>query len=280
MGNRSRGARSRYQALAAAVVMVYATRAVTAEAPRPGRDIVFVPAVQGRVPPETLDLLYDLVIAAIQRADVVDKVTLQDVQAQLQADVVKQALDCTTESCAAELAGALNVRYLIATKVQRTDGNLLITVNLVDTRAQRSRTGQAQCTDKSDEYSLAIGTAVRDVLEIVRQERERSDDPVYVAARSRTRSLWTFGGAALALGLGGFAAYEAKREGDAYNRSADGSSHLSSSRAWSGMMWAGAGAAVGLAAVGTFFYVRGTPPPAVTLAPVVAPVGVGLAGRW
>lgn len=273
--------RSRCHALAVTVLFLGSSAAaVAAEASPPRRDVVFVPAVQGRLSPDTLDLLYDLVIAAIQRADVVDKVTLQDVQAQLQADVVKQRLDCNNESCAAEIAGALNVRYLIATKAQRVGGNLLITVNLVDTKAQKSKTGQAQCTDTSGEYSIAIGAAVRDVLELVRQELERSDDPLYVAARSRTRALWTFGGAALAVGLGGFAAFEAKREGDAYNASADGTGHLGASRTWSGVMWAGAGVAVGLAALGAVFYARGTTPAPVTLVPVAGPESLGIAGRW
>jgi len=133
------------------------------------RDKVFVPPVQGTdIKPAVLGAMFDLVVVAVSRADVVDVVTVEDVREQLAQEKRKDALGCTNVSCATDIAGALGVRYLLATRAKKLGSNLIVTVSLIDTAEQRSKNGQGKCADKEDEYDKAVESAVAEALGLVK----------------------------------------------------------------------------------------------------------------
>lgn len=140
----------------------------------PARDTVFIAPVQGKLRPEVLDALLDLVVISVARANIVDKVTLQDVEAELRQEKVKDQLSCGSVACAAEITGHLGVRYLLATNVTQLGGNLLVTMSLIDTREHTSRSGQGKSADRESEYESAVTAAVREVLGVVQTRLDAS----------------------------------------------------------------------------------------------------------
>src|SRR5208337_1104680 len=101
---------------------------------------------------------------AVSRADVVDVVTVADVQNQLAQERRKDQLGCSSVSCATEIAGALGVRYLLAVSAKKFGGNLIITTSFIDTVEQKSKNGQGTCPDKEAQYNQAVDAAVAEAL--------------------------------------------------------------------------------------------------------------------
>jgi len=143
------------------------------------RDKVFVPPVQGKgIDPAALDTLFDLVSVAVSRADLMDVVTITDVQDQLAQEKRKDALGCSSVSCATELAGALGVRYLLAVRVRKLGGNLMVTTSFIDTVEQKSKQGQAECPNREEEYRKAVEAAVAEALGLVKHSlAAQADSP-------------------------------------------------------------------------------------------------------
>jgi len=134
------------------------------------RDKVFVPPVQGKnITPEILDALFDLTVAAVSRADIVDIVTIADVQDQLAQEKRKDSLGCSNVSCASEIAGALGVRYLLAVRAKKLGGNLMITTSFIDTTEQKSKIGQGECPNREEEYRKAVESAVVEALGLAKR---------------------------------------------------------------------------------------------------------------
>jgi protein-disulfide isomerase len=160
------------QSASRALSCILATTAVACgvRAEAKSRDKVFVTPVQGKeVKPAVLEALFDLVVVAVSRADIVSVVTVEDVREQLAQEKRKDALGCSSVSCATQLAGALGVRYLLATRVKKLGGNLLVTTSFIDTVEQESKSGQGKCPDNETEYEKAVEAAVAEVLGVTKR---------------------------------------------------------------------------------------------------------------
>src|SRR5262245_34946996 len=84
-----------------------------ATAGEPPREKVFITPVRGEgFKAGVLGALLDLEVAAVGRANKVDVVTPDDLEAMLDRERAKDALGCDAVTCAVELGGALGVRYL------------------------------------------------------------------------------------------------------------------------------------------------------------------------
>ena len=129
---------------------------------------VFIPPVKGQhVSKDALSTLFDFVVVAVGRANVLRVVTINDVNTMLGQEKLKDALGCNSISCATELGGALGARFLLATHAKRLGGELIFTASLIDTKEQESKHGLARCRDKSGEYGQAVDAAIAEALGLV-----------------------------------------------------------------------------------------------------------------
>ena len=153
-----------------AVILMFALAlAGPARAESPAKEKVFIPPVRGEgIANDVLSALFDLVVIAVDRAQVMDVVTLDDVQAQLDQEKRKDALGCSSVACAVELGGALGVRYLLTTRVKKLGSDVIFTASLIDTREQKSKNGQGRCKDQASEYDKAVNTSVAEAFGLVK----------------------------------------------------------------------------------------------------------------
>jgi TPR repeat protein len=146
-----------------AVLVVLSSRATAAEAPQ--LEKVFIPPVKGEgLDTSVLSAMFDLVVVRVDRAKVVRVVTMDDVNSILDQEKRGDAVGCSAMSCAADLGGALGVRYLLATRAKKLGDEVLFTASLIDTEEQESKNGQGRCPDQPSEYEKAIATAIGEAM--------------------------------------------------------------------------------------------------------------------
>lgn len=149
-------------------------------------------ALYGAVPEGTADERPGLVVLALravaedaERAAFVDELLLQqiervgrfkvlgmsDLKALVGFDKARQVARCDDTSCAAEIGGALGVRYIVAGLVSRVEGNTVLAVKMLDTRSTTvlDRT-TVQGADDPRSYEALVARAVAD-LELLFQAR-------------------------------------------------------------------------------------------------------------
>lgn len=128
-------------------------------------DKVFISPVQSSgLNKDMVDAVFDLLVVAVSRAGTLGVVTIEDVKAQLRQEQLKDAVGCSDVSCATELAGALGVRYLLSARARKMASQLMVTLTLIDTLEQHSRSSRGTSADKEEDYSKAVDAAVAEVL--------------------------------------------------------------------------------------------------------------------
>src|SRR5688572_6724178 len=84
---------------------------------------VFVaPPARAALDENDTSLLTSMVTAALQREPKLDVIAQEDVRRQLTLEAERQSLGCTTESCIAEIVGALGARLAIFGQAGELDG--------------------------------------------------------------------------------------------------------------------------------------------------------------
>lgn len=152
----------------ARVVGIACILSATARAEGPIKEKVFISPVRGeKISKDVVSTLFDFVVIAVDRAKVMRVVTMDDVNSILDQENRKDAIGCSSISCAVALGGALGVRYLLATRVKKLGSELIFTASLIDTVEQESKNGQGKCPDDLARYQGAVDAAVAEALGLV-----------------------------------------------------------------------------------------------------------------
>lgn len=142
----------------------------------PSRIAVLPLAAPDGIPERTAAALSEAVTAETRRASGADVITQREIQSVLTLEKQKEMLGCTSESCMAELGGALGADRLVTGDVSKVGESLLVHLRLVDVTKVR-------VTAQSDRR-LKGGTLddLLDVLPAMVRELFGAPPPAAVAA--------------------------------------------------------------------------------------------------
>ena len=119
---------------ALAAWLSYAATAAPAPAPElPGLVVLSLradPTDQGRA-----GVLDELLLAEIEKYGRYKVLGMSDVKAMVGFDKIKDVMGCDDVSCAVQLGGALGVRYIVAGSVTSLEGDIIITLKMLDVQA-------------------------------------------------------------------------------------------------------------------------------------------------
>ncbi len=143
----------------AAVSCLTANAALAAEDELP--KLAVLDLAVNRVSAETARLLTELLVNEIDRRGAYQVISAADVNAMLGLERAKDVMGCGDTACAAEIAGALGVRYLVAGTVGRLGDDIVVSLKLLDSD-KRMVVKRAEQTVKDDErlYAAAIRSTV------------------------------------------------------------------------------------------------------------------------
>ncbi len=122
---------------------------------------VLIVPVTGEFDASVLAALSDLVAASAARLGHFDNIiTLEDVQAQLAHERMKDVLGCDDVTCATEIGGALGVRFLLTGRARVLGSRFMITLTLIDTSDQKSLVAMGESNNFKDSYKRAVDLAL------------------------------------------------------------------------------------------------------------------------
>lgn len=105
----------------------------------------------GNLDPVEVTLLDGLVVQALSRHDALQVLSSRDIQQMVDVEAQKQVLGCDTESCLAEIAGAMGARYVVYGQVGKLGGVVLLQLNLFD-----SLEGKSVSREKVEAPDMAV----------------------------------------------------------------------------------------------------------------------------
>lgn len=126
-----------------------------------------------------------------------------DIKAWLDAEQAKQLVDCQAELCYAEIAGALNARFLLASELSLVDESYILNIKLIDTQKGVSLGRSSwQVAGGAKKLLQAARLGVREVAgEKISQAQRKAVETKGVTPPSRGAiALWTSGATGLAWG--------------------------------------------------------------------------------
>jgi hypothetical protein len=92
-----------------------------------------------KVDAETVNIISSLVTASLSQYDAIELVTSSDIKSMASLEAEKQSVGCNDEtSCLAELAGAMDARYVIFGDVGQLGPLLILGLNLFDAREAKA----------------------------------------------------------------------------------------------------------------------------------------------
>lgn len=112
----------------------------------------------------------DLVIYGVgKRGRFSTVASMEDVKAQLSKEAARQVLACTDSSCIAEIGAALGARHMITMNANPLGDELILAINLIDTKTQESRRALTT-VDAADEaqWVKAVDSALEELFGPVR----------------------------------------------------------------------------------------------------------------
>ena len=113
----------------------------------PKDSIAVLPLKGKQIAVEYMDTLNDLLTHMVAEQSGVEVIGYSDIDAMLQRQATLDDLGCNDIVCAAEIGGALGVRYLVYGKVSYLDSQMIIGLSLLDTKTQKViRRGRAMST--------------------------------------------------------------------------------------------------------------------------------------
>lgn len=127
--------------------------------------VVVLPLVPKRTDAATVEILTDILVNAVATVSGYGVIAPADLDAMLGAERMKEALGCDSVSCYADIGGALNAQFLVSGSVSRLGSRIIVTLSMVDTKAQKvlSR-GRAETENNEDLYMAAIEQAVSELI--------------------------------------------------------------------------------------------------------------------
>lgn len=128
-------------------------------------DIAVMPLVGNRVPETTVAILNELLIAEVDELTDHNVIGTSDINAMLGLEKMKEAVGCDDVACAAEIGGALGVRFLLAGSVSTLGGEIIVNLKLIDIAAQSVKS-RGRETTPGDEmfFRYAVRNALLDLL--------------------------------------------------------------------------------------------------------------------
>jgi hypothetical protein len=161
------------------------------------------------VEPATARIIDGLLTDAVHRhSEQLELLTAADMRQMLELEATKQGLGCTTESCLAELAGAMGARYVVFGQVGKLDTLTLVQLNLFDSRAARSLGRKEIRTQNLATLADAMQPAVDELLAPLLATAAQPTAAAADEGAAISPLLWVGSGVAAvgalaALGLGG-----------------------------------------------------------------------------
>ena len=127
--------------------------------------IVVMPLVAKRTDAATVEILSDILVNAVTTMSGYTVIGPADLDAMLGNERMKEALGCDSVSCYADIGGALNAQFLVSGSVSRLGSRIIVTLSMVDTKAQKVQSrGRAETENNEDLYIAAIEQAVSDLV--------------------------------------------------------------------------------------------------------------------
>lgn len=163
------------------------------------------------VEPATARIIDGLLTDAVHRHSAqLELLTAADMRQMLELEATKQGMGCTTESCLAELAGAMGARYVVFGQVGKLDTLTLVQLNLFDSRAARSLGRKEIRTQNMADLADAMQPAVDELLAPLLPAARAPEAAVAEGQATLSPLLWIGAGVAgagllAAAGLGGAA---------------------------------------------------------------------------
>jgi TolB-like protein len=132
--------------------------------------------LKGRgVSQDATDALSDLLAVTMSEHSPFEVVTREDLEAQMSREALKDLMGCDAISCAAEIGGALNTRYLLTGTARKLGDELMVTLNLIDTIKQKTKRGNAKAIDEEVGYPAIVETVVEKLLGIEITQQQNSE---------------------------------------------------------------------------------------------------------
>ena len=136
---------------------------------------VVLPLKSENFEPATLEALDEILAVEVSTHTPFQLVTKGDINAQLEHETLKDALGCDETGCAAELAGALNARYLLTGTIRKFAYNITVTLSLIDTQEEITKRAQGKSEDNIVFYEDAVKMAVRNLFDVQDPPKEEAN---------------------------------------------------------------------------------------------------------
>ena len=245
-------------------------------------------ASKGGITPQQMEALEDMLTTEIRKLGDFRVIAKSDLDMALQLEQRKQLVGCRDDSCLAEVAGALGVRWLITGNVSLFGKTYLINMKLLDVpRVRIASSVSKKIKGEQDQLLDALPEMTREMFESGGLLDLARGPELTGRAPGRPFSTWghvTFWSGAGFLAFGGVSAYLAGAAGDDYDKYGH-YDDLNASRNWSGLMWTGFGLGAALVTTGIILWAlepEGEPSTSLSAGPT--PDGTGmvfsLGGRW
>lgn len=124
-----------------------------------------MPLKAKRVTREIVRILDDLLVNALGATGRLRVIGSEEIEAVLAAENIKDQLGCDSISCAAEIGGALNARYVVSGSVGRLGDSVVINLTLFDTEQMAvAARGTQTVADDENQYAEGMRGAVASLL--------------------------------------------------------------------------------------------------------------------
>ena len=149
---------------------------------------VVLPLKSESVQKATLEALDEVLAVELSKLTQIQVVTKGDIDAQLERESMKDVLGCDDSSCASDLAGALNARYLLTGTLRIFAYSLTVTLNLIDVHEGKTRRAQGRSEDNIVFYEDAVKAAVRELFGITQESATETSPASPSMATSKPKS--------------------------------------------------------------------------------------------
>jgi hypothetical protein len=124
-----------------------------------------LPLQAQRIEKETVEIISSLLVAELDASRRYRVISSADINAMLGLEKMKDAAGCDDVACAAEIGGALGVKYLVSGSVSRLGHEFIVQVSLIDvSRATVMERGRAVVEDDERNYRTAVERAAAELL--------------------------------------------------------------------------------------------------------------------
>jgi len=139
-----------------------------------------------KVDVETVNIISSLVTANLAQYEALDLVTSSDIKNMASLEAEKQSVGCSDEtSCLAELAGAMDARYVIFGDVGQLGPLLILSLNLFDAREAKAVSRMVVQTKDLEQFpnklNMGIKKFMKPVVDFSVAQRKANDTQVAVA---------------------------------------------------------------------------------------------------